>query len=81
MDLLLKIGKILIILGLIYLWNKYIVKTLIHKVIGFHKRNNTERINKQPIKFLIDNEFKIIKFAQYFYWFGAIIISFQILFN
>ncbi len=81
MDLLAKIGQVLLILSLIYLWNKFIIKTLIQHLVGFHKRNNPENINKLPLKLLIENEFKIIKFAQYFYWFGGVIISFQKLFN
>jgi hypothetical protein len=81
MDFLIKVGQIVLILAVIYLWNKYIVKILIHKIIGFQKKNNAENIDKQPIKFFVDNELNIIKFAQYFYWFGALISSLGLLFN
>jgi len=74
MDLISKIGQILLILGLIYLWNKYIVELIIGKVIGFHKKNNKQNLNKQPIKFFVENESNIINFGKIFYWFGGIII-------
>ena len=74
MDLISKIGQILLILGIIYLWNKYIVKLIIEKVIGFHKKNNKKNLNKQPIKFFVENESNIINFGKAFYWFVGIII-------
>lgn len=81
MDFLAKIWQILLILTIIYFWNKYIPKLLIHNLNKFHKKNNAKNINKQPVKFFIDNELIIIKLAQYFYWFGAIIICISILLN
>jgi hypothetical protein len=81
MYFLLKFGQIIIILIVIYLWNTYLINTLIKSVIISHKRNNTANITKQPIKFFVDNEKNIIKFGQYFYWFGGLIISLNILFN
>jgi hypothetical protein len=81
MDVLIKIGQVLAIIIVIYLWNKFIIKRLIMKVTDFHRTNNSENTLKQPIKFFVVNELKIIKFAQYFYWFGAIIMSIGILFN
>ena len=79
MDFLIKIGQVLFLLVVIYLWNRYLITTLIKSVIGFHKRNNAKNISKQPIKFFVDNEKNIIKFGQYFYWFGGILISIDIL--
>ena len=81
MNFLGKTGNILMILIFIYFWNKYIVTQILKKITGFHKKYNLKNINKQPIKFVINKELKIIKLTQYFYWIGAIIISFQILFK
>ena len=81
MDLLIKIGQVLAVFVVIYLWNTFIIKRLIMKVTSFHKTNNSENTLKQPIKFFVVNELHIIKFAQYFYWFGAFIMSLGILFN
>ncbi|PCI06845.1 MAG: hypothetical protein COB73_09315 [Flavobacteriaceae bacterium] len=67
MDLISKIGQILLILGIIYLWNKYIVKLIIGKVIGFHKKNNKQNLNKQPMKFFVKNELNIINISIIFY--------------
>ena len=74
MELISKIGQILFIVVLIYLWNKFIVKLLIGTVVNFHKKNNVKNLNKQPIKFFVENELKIINIAKLFYWFGGIII-------
>ncbi|WP_165734419.1 hypothetical protein [Polaribacter sp. 20A6] len=74
MELISKIGQILFIVVLIYLWNKFIVKLLIGTVVNFHKKNNVKNLNKQPIKFFVKNELKIINMARLFYWFGGIII-------
>ncbi|SDS03078.1 hypothetical protein SAMN05216503_1749 [Polaribacter sp. KT25b] len=81
MDFLAKIGEVLLIVFFVYLWNKFIVTTLIKKVTGFHKKYNSKNINKQPVKFAVDNELNIIKYTQYFYWFGCLLISIEILFN
>ncbi|PZW37627.1 hypothetical protein LX95_02872 [Mesonia algae] len=79
MELTSKIGQILFIIVLIYLWNKFIVKLIIGKVVNFHKKNNAKNLNKQPIKFFVENELKIIKIARLIYWFGGIIIIFGII--
>jgi F420-0:gamma-glutamyl ligase-like protein len=74
MDLISKIGQILLILVVIYLWNRYVVKLIIGELIGFHRKNNERNLNKQPIKFFVENELNIINFVKAFYWFGGIII-------
>ena len=79
MDYLIKIGQILFILFVVFLWNKFIITTIVKKVVGFHKSKNN--LDKQPVKFFINNELNIINFAQYFYWFGGIVISLEILLN
>jgi hypothetical protein len=52
---------------------------MIKLLVGFHKKNNVKNLNKQPIKFVVENEKNIYNFAAGFYWIGAIIISFGIL--
>lgn len=81
MDFLSKIIQIVFTLLVIYLWNKYPVKILIETVVKYHKRNNINITSKQQIKFIVNNEQKIIKYAQYFYWLGGIIICLLILIN
>ncbi|MGJ8745649.1 hypothetical protein [Polaribacter sp.] len=81
MDFLIKIGQIALILVVIYLWNTFIIKKIIQKVIGYHKKYNSNNIDKQPIKFFVDHELNIIKYAQYFYWLGGLLISLGILLN
>ena len=79
MELITKIGQIFLIIFFVLLWNKYIVTFIVKRVASFHKKYNKKNINKQPIKFVMTNELKIIKFTQYLYWFGAIIISYGII--
>jgi hypothetical protein len=81
MDFLIKILQILLLGILIFLWNKFIVTTIVKTIVRFHKKNNANNIDKQPVKFVVDNELNIIKYAQYFYWFGGLIIAIRILFN
>ena len=81
MDILTNVVQVLLILTIVYLWNRFIVKFLIQKVVNFQKKYNSENLNSQPIKFFVENELSIIKFGQSFYWFGAIFICFNILFN
>ena len=79
MDLISKIGQILLILVLIHLWNRYVVKMIFGDISEFHKKNNKRNLNKQPIKFFVENELIIINFAKAFYWFGGIIIILEII--
>ena len=80
MDFLEKILFVLFILLIIYLWNRFVITTIISKLIGFHKKYNPGNLHRQPIKFVVDNETKIVTYLQYFYWFGAIIMCVQVLF-
>jgi hypothetical protein len=75
-----KILFVLFILLIIYLWNRFVITTIIKKLIGFHKKYNPINLHRQPIKFVVDNEKNIVKYLQYFYWFGAIIMCVQVLF-
>ena len=68
MEFLSKIASLLFILFLLFLWNKFVVPFLVKLITGFHKRNNKQNLNRQPIKFVIENELKIIRFIQVFYW-------------
>ena len=68
MEFLSKIASLLFSLFLLFLWNKFVVPFLVKLITGFHKRNNKQNLNRQPIKFVIENELKIIRFIQVFYW-------------
>jgi hypothetical protein len=67
-------------LAAVYLWNKFIVKNLIHQVLringGFDKNNN----NSGPMNFMVKNEKYIYYAFASFYWIVAIIGSIMILF-
>ena len=68
MEFLSKIASLLFILFLLFLWNKFVVPFLVKLITSFHKRNNKQNLNRQPIKFVIENELNIIRFIQVFYW-------------
>lgn len=68
MEFLSKIASLLFSLFLLFLWNKFVVPFLVKLITGFHKRNNKQNLNRQPIKFVIENELNIIRFIQVFYW-------------
>ena len=74
-----KLLLVLFILGFIYMWNRFVVKFMIKALVGFHKRNNQKNINRQPIKFLVNNEQGIYLFYASLFWFGAVVISYGIL--
>lgn len=79
MNLLSKIGLILLFMVLIYLWNRFVVRILVSSLVSFHKRNNSKNLDKQPIKFLVNNESYLIQSLAVFYWLGGAIIAFGIL--
>lgn len=76
-----KFINIILVIILIYLWNKFVVNFIIKRINTFHKTRNVTNINKQPIKFVIENETQIIRFAQGFYWIGGIIVIINLLFR
>jgi len=75
MEISFKIFTIIFIFLMIYLMNRFVVKNMIKLVIGFHKKYNANNIEKQPIKFLIENENYIYYFFAGFYWFGGVTIA------
>ncbi|MDT0295070.1 hypothetical protein ACFQ3R_05245 [Mesonia ostreae] len=48
---------------------------MIKGLIGFHKKYNAQDLHRQPVKFVVEHEQEIYKFASGFYWLGAVIIS------
>ena len=74
-----KIVKIVMILFVIYLWNRFIIKPVLKNFIATNKKINEKNLYKKPINFLVENETNFIKYAQYFYWFGGIVSCIQIL--
>ncbi len=67
-------------LAVVYLWNKFIVKNLIHQVLRLNGGFDKKRNNSGPIKFMVKNEKYIYYAFASFYWIGAIIGSIMILF-
>ena len=79
MEFLNKLFTILILFIIIFFWNKYVVEFIINRLEKFHKNNNFRNLNKQPIRFLLQNKNIIIEFAKAFYWIGFTIITIMIL--
>lgn len=79
MEILNKVWLILSVVVLIYLWNTYIIPFIVKFVVRYHKRNKSSNLHRNPIKFFVENEAKIIKYLAGFYWFGAFIITVGIL--
>ncbi len=70
---------ILFLFIVIYLWNKYVIEFVINRAEKFHKEYNFSNLDKQPLKFFIQNKNQIIKFAKAFYWIGFVLISIMII--
>jgi len=81
MEFLIKFKDVLLLLGFIYVWNRYLIKHMIKSVVDFHKKNNSKNLDKQPTKFLIQNEKNVHIVYSAFFWFGALVISYGILFD
>lgn len=79
MAFLTKFLTILILFIVVFFWNKYIVEYNLNRLVKFHKNNNADNLDKQPIKFYIQNKTAILRFAKGFYWFGFVIITIMIL--
>lgn len=73
-----KFLTILFIFLVVFLWNKYIVEFVLNRPEEFRKKYNSKNLDKQPIKFYLDNKTAIIKFAKGFYWFGFVVIAIMI---
>lgn len=67
-------------LVVVYLWNKFIVKNLIHQVIKINGGFDEQRNNSGPMKFMVKNEKYIYYAFASFYWIGAIFVSIMTLF-
>lgn len=79
MEFLNKLLTILILFVVVFFWNKYIVEYNLNSLVKFHENNNADNLDKQPIKFYIQNKTAILRFAKGFYWFGFVIITIMIL--
>ena len=79
MEFLNKLITILIFFIVIFFWNKYIVEYIFNRPEKFHKKYNEENLNKQPIKFYLENKNNLIKFAKWFYWIGFVYLSIMVL--
>jgi hypothetical protein len=76
-----KIGTLAILFAVVWIWNRYIPKVIFRKVIRFHEKNNAKNIDKQPLKFLVDHEEKMVSGVRIVYWIAAIIVGLGILVN
>ncbi len=79
MEFLNKFITILILFVVIFFWNKYIVEYFFNRPERFHRKYNAENLNRQPIKFYLENKDKFIKFAKWFYWIGFVYLSIMVL--
>ena len=79
MEFLNKLLTIVILFVVVFFWNKYIVEYNLNSLVKFHENNNADNLDKQPIKFYIQNKTAILRFAKGFYWFGFVIITIMIL--
>lgn len=79
MESLNKLLTILILFIVVFFWNKYIVEYIFNRPEKFHKKHNADNLNRQPIKFYLENKTKLIKFAKWFYWVGFIMFTIMIL--
>ncbi|SDR65933.1 hypothetical protein [Christiangramia echinicola] len=74
-----KIAIVLLIGCVIYLWNKFIVPFVIKTVGNFHRKHNSKNLNRQPVKFAVQNEAIIIRVFSIFYWIAGLLISLGII--
>lgn len=79
MEFLNKLLTIVILFVVVFFWNKYIVEFNLNRLDKFHKNYNVDNLDKQPIKFYIQNKTTILRFAKGFYWFGFVVITIMIL--
>lgn len=49
--------------------------------IGFHRRFNSRNLQRNPVKFVIEKRYRIIRVALAFYFIGAVMMYYGILFK
>ena len=81
MDLFSRIGAVFLLAVVIYLWNSYVVTTIITTLNNFHKKHNAKNINREPVRFFVENESNVIKCVGYFYWIAGALIAYGIIVN
>ena len=64
----------MVLIAVVYLWNRFIPRWLTYSISNFHKKYNAENLDKFPISLFVGNEAKIIRFMQWFYWIGLLVI-------
>ncbi|MET3732199.1 hypothetical protein [Moheibacter stercoris] len=57
------------------------VDNMIDYLINFHKTYNTDNINKNPIKFLVENQIKIKKGYRIFFALGSMVMLYGVWFG
>jgi hypothetical protein len=73
------IAQIIVVIGIVYLVNRFLVPYVFNILIGFHEKYNSKNLNRQPIKFVMENKAKLIKGFSIFYWVAGAIIIYGIL--
>lgn len=74
MKFLSQIAVVLFFLGIIYCWNRFVIAKMVRYVVHVNKKKNPNKLDQQPLKFLIENEEKVILYGQGFYWVGGIVM-------
>lgn len=59
----------------IWIWNKYVPKHIVKSVGNFHRKFNQSNLDKQPLRFVLANEDRIINLMKAFYWIGFLLIA------
>ncbi len=81
MNLKSKIFIIAIGLIIVFLWNKYAIKTIIKTIISMKKEYNFKNPHKKQLSFIIKNEKTILNTFKAFYWSCYLFFVIQILKN
>ena len=81
MEILVKIILIVFLFIIIYVWNRFVPSFLIKSGTSFHKTYNQKNLTKQPVKFVITYEDKIIMLFKSFYWIAFLAFVYLIITN
>ena len=71
--------QIILLIGIIYIVNRFAVPIMFSKLIGFHEKYNSKNINRQPILFVRENKAKLILGFRIFYCVAGALIAYGIL--
>jgi len=69
-----KLLKSLLLIVIIYFWNKIVPELLVNTLSNFHKKYNRKNLDKFPITLLVGNEQMIIGTFKVFYWIALVFL-------